>query len=104
MKDFDKIKSDLKKLPASKHQLAEKLLSKAVFMDAELEKLQAILKEKGWTEEYKNGENQYGLKKSSEGEVYNTLIKSYNATMRQINEMISSSTVNTVDDFAEFCQ
>ena len=96
MKDFKKIEADLKLLPPSKQELAQKLLSKAVFMDAELENLQKILKEKGWVEQYKNGE--YGLKKASEGEVYNTLIKSYNATMRQIADLLETVANQNADD------
>ena len=103
MKDFSKIESDLKKLPPAKQELAQKLLSKAKFMDSELEGLQEILKEKGWVENYKNGENQYGLKKSSEGEVYNTLIKSFNTTMKQINDMLDSVVLaNDGDEFLKY--
>ena len=103
MKDFNKIEKALDSLPDSKKQLAKKLLSKAVFMDAELEKLQTILEQKGWVEEYKNGENQYGQKKASEGEVYNTLIKSYNSTMKQLYEMINSVvSTEESDGFLEF--
>lgn len=98
MKDFKKIEADLKLLPPSKQELAQKLLSKAVFMDAELENLQKILKEKGWVEQYKHGENQYGLKKASEGEVYTTLIKSYNATMRQIADLLEAVANQNADD------
>ena len=90
MTDLKNIEADLKKLPASKQELAQKLLDKAKFMDAELEGLQVILKEKGWVENYQNGANQFGLKKSSEGEVYNTLIKSFNTTMKQINDMLDA--------------
>lgn len=105
MKEFSKIKEAIFGLPDSKKEAAEKLLSKAIFMDAELEKLQTILLEKGWVEQYKNGENQFGLKKSSEGEVYNTLIKSYNSTMKQIIDMISStSEAITANEFKAFCR
>ena len=98
MNDFRKIEADLKKLPPSKQQLAQKLLDKAKFMDEELEGLQVILKEKGWTETYQNGANQCGLKKSSEGEVYNTLIKSFNTTMKQINDMLDAVVTAEEDD------
>lgn len=105
MKEFSKIKEAISGLPDSKKEAAEKLLSKAIFMDAELEKLQTILLEKGWVEQYKNGENQFGLKKSSEGEVYNTLIKSYNSTMKQIIDMISSTSEAIIaNEFKAFCR
>ena len=98
MKDFTNVKKAIENLPASKQELAKKLVSKLEFMDVELEKLQGILKEKGWVEEYQNGATQFGLKKSSEGEVYNTLIKSYNSTIKQLNDMITQAITDEEPD------
>lgn len=100
--DFGKIEEAIQNLPDNKKQIAEKLLSKAQFMNGELEKLQDILMVKGWTEEYKNGANQHGIKKSSEGEVYSTLIKSFNATMKQIADMIPEYEKEELDELQEF--
>lgn len=74
-------------LPEAKKSIATGLLDKAVFMDGELLKLQKILKSKGWVEEYQNGANQSGMKKSSEADVYNSMIKNYNATLKQISDL-----------------
>lgn len=74
-------------LPEAKKSIATGLLDKAVFMDGELLKLQNILKSKGWVEEYQNGANQSGMKKSSEADVYNSMIKNYNATLKQISDL-----------------
>jgi len=81
------IKALIEQLPDAKKSIANGLLDKAVFMDGELLKLQKVLKEKGWVEEYQNGANQSGLKKSSEADVYNAMIKNYNSTLKQISDL-----------------
>lgn len=88
---FDKTKKLVEELPDGKRERAAKLVSKLEFMNIELEKLQAILAEKGWVEQYQNGANQFGLKKSSEGEVYNSLLKNFTSTMRSLNDMLPDS-------------
>lgn len=74
-------------LPEANQSLANGLLDKAIFMDAELSKLQKTLKEKGWVEEYSNGATQRGLKKSSEADVYLSMVKNYNSTLKQLAEL-----------------
>ena len=85
---FNKTKAMVAALPPGKRERAAKLLSKLEFMNAELDKLQEIIAEKGWVEEYKNGANQSGLKKCTEGEVYNIMIKNFGVTMKTLNEML----------------
>lgn len=97
--DFKKTKAKLKELTGSKKERATALFQKVEFMDAELQKLQEILKEKGWTENYQNGSNQFGMKKSSEADVYNTLIKNYTSAMKQLDEMLPEDT--TTNTFLE---
>ncbi len=70
----------------AKKELLTNLVKKAEFIHEELLKLQETIKEKGWVEEYQNGQNQRGLKKSSEGDTYNQLIKNYAMLMRQITD------------------
>lgn len=85
-------------LPDAKKSIATGLLDKAVFMDSELLKLQKILKSKGWVEEYQNGANQSGMKKSSEADVYNAMIKNYNATLKQISDLFPEDSGAEVKD------
>ena len=47
----------------------------------ELDDLQEIIEQDGWTSEYKNGENQYGTKKSPEADTYIALSKNYAAVI-----------------------
>lgn len=102
--EFKKTKEKLKELTGSKKERATALFKKIEFMDAELQKLQAILKEKGWVETYQNGNNQFGMKKSSESDVYNTLIKNYTSAMKQLDDMLpAESTGNSLlEDLAQY--
>lgn len=97
MNKVKRIKVRLDGLTGNKYELASVLLDKAEFMEAELNKLQEIIKEKGWVEQYKNGANQFGLKKSSEGDVYNAMIKNYNATIKQLMDILPNEVEETDD-------
>lgn len=72
---------------AERQKAAETLASEAAFMAASLYELRQIINEKGYTEEYQNGANQKGVKKRSEVEVYNTMIKNYAAAVKQITDL-----------------
>ena len=85
---FNKTIEIIEGLPDGKRERAAKLISKLLFINKQLEKLQEIIAEKGWTETYQNGANQFGIKKSSEGEVYNSLLKNFCTTMRCLNDML----------------
>ena len=99
--DFKKIKTKLEELTPEKREIAETLLDKAEFMAVELAKLQEIIKEKGWTEEYQNGANQRGVKKSSEGETYNVVLKNYNSTLAAICKLLPDEKVGG-DELMDF--
>ena len=88
IEQFKHTKKLIEELPDGKRERAAKLLVKLDFMNKEIEKLQVSLAEKGWTERYQNGANQSGIKKSSEGEVYNSLIKNFTLTLRCLNDML----------------
>ena len=81
-------------LPKDSAAVSEKLIENAAFMAVSLNELQAIINEKGYTEEYHNGENQSGIKKSSEVDIYNTMIKNFNTTMKQLIDMLPDSQSN----------
>lgn len=85
---FKRTKKIIETLPAGTRERAAKLVTKLEFMNNELQKLEAIISEKGWVEEYCNGANQFGLKKCSEGEVYNSLIKNFTSSLKALNDML----------------
>lgn len=41
----------------------------------------------GCVEEYRNGETQYGMKKSAAADIYTTMYKNYIATIKQLAEL-----------------
>lgn len=102
MSKFKQTKADIEALPESgrKEQLTQ-LLGKAEFMDGQLVKLQKELKKKGWVEKYQNGASQYGLKKSTEGDVYNTLTKNFISVVSKICDLLPE-TAEENDELKEF--
>ena len=71
-----------------RQKICLQLILNAVFMEDQLTKLQAEIREKGVKSEYQNGENQWGEKKSVEVDVYNAMIKNYTAVIRQLGDML----------------
>lgn len=53
-----------------------------------MRELQRIINEQGFSSEYQNGENQFGTKKTPEVDVYNTMIKNFNTTMKQLYDIL----------------
>ena len=76
-----------KDLDENKKKIVIPLIQKAAFMHVELEELQAVIEAEGCVCEYKNGENQYGTKKSPEVDVYNTMIKNYTTIIKTLAEL-----------------
>lgn len=102
MSGFAKTKKAVSAMPDGAHkELLTNLIRKAEFMHSELIKLQEIIKEKGWVEEYQNGEHQRGQKKSSEGDTYNQLIKNYAMLMRHITDNLPDEK-NDEDELTKF--
>ena len=87
-------------------KVVDPLLREAAFMAASLYELRQIINEKGYTEAYQNGANQKGIKKSSEVEIYNTMIKNYSAIMKQLTDLLPKDDLKKSDDdgFDDFVQ
>lgn len=71
-----------------KQSMCLQLITNAVFMEEQLTKLQAEIRKNGVVSEYKNGENQWGTRKSPEVDVYNSMIKNYTSVIKQINDIL----------------
>ncbi len=82
-----------------KKQLALKLIANAAFLSVKLDDLQREISQEGMTEEYKNGANQTGIKKSAKVEVYNSSMKTYVTIIKQLNDMLKVDCDSTGDDF-----
>lgn len=83
-----RLKGIFKELEENKRKLVTPLIEKAAFMGVALDDLQETIEKEGWTSEYKNGENQYGTKKSPEAETYIALSKNYAAVIKQLTELV----------------
>lgn len=86
-----RLKGIFKDLDENKKKLVTPLIEKAAFMGVELDDLQETIEQDGWTSEYKNGENQYGTKKSPEAETYIALSKNYAAVIKQLTDLVPAA-------------
>ena len=86
-----RLKGIFKDLDENKKKLVTPLIEKAAFMSIELDELKNVIEETGWTSGYKNGENQYGTKKSPEAETYIALSKNYAAIIKQLTELVPAA-------------
>ena len=101
-----KLRGIYKKLDKKVQKAVESLIEEAAFMAASLYELRQIIDEKGYTEEYQNGANQKGVKKRSEVELYNTMIKNYTSVVKQLTDLIPKESANggkaESDEFEDF--
>ena len=101
-KELNKLKKIFKDIAPDKQQTVEKLISNAAFMAESLDELQDIIRKKGFVEEYQNGANQHGIKKSSEVEIYNTMIKNYSSIIRQLVDLLPNESKTSGDELLDF--
>ena len=90
MKDKKVLVDEINALPEWQQVLAFGLLDKIMFYEDELQKLQKQIPEVGWTEEYKNGANQHGMKKSAVADSYNNAMKIYITALEKLNKLLST--------------
>lgn len=76
------------KLEPKTKKAVSSLIDEAAFMAASLYELRKIINEKGYTEEYQNGENQKGVKKCSEVEIYIQLSKNHMSIIKQLTDLL----------------
>ncbi|MGO5053576.1 hypothetical protein ACTQ6A_13910 [Lachnospiraceae bacterium LCP25S3_G4] len=86
--ELERFKKIFKNIDEDKRAVVDRLIENAAFMSEELKKLQEYISEHGCTEEYMNGANQFGKKKSSEVDVYNTMIKNYTSVIKQLLDLL----------------
>lgn len=101
-KELKKLKKIFKDIEPGKRQTVEKLISNAAFMAESLDDLQEIIRDKGFVEEYQNGANQYGVKKCSEVEIYNTMIKNYSSIIKQLVDLLPNEAKGSGDELLDF--
>jgi len=101
-KELNKLKKIFKNIEPDKQKTVERLIENAAFMAESLDELQEIIREKGFTEEYQNGANQFGVKKCSEVEIYNTMIKNYSSVIKQLVDLLPQGESSGSDELLDF--
>ena len=102
-KEFQGIRRNLSAMAPKVKKFNEPLMQRAAFMRITLEDLEETINREGPVSEYKNGENQWGTKKSPEVEVYNIMAKNYAAVIKQLLSSIPDSEDKPkVDEFDKF--
>lgn len=91
-KEFNRIKRIFKNIPKAKMDTVLSLIRNAAFMTITLEDLQETINREGAVSEYKNGENQFGTKKSPEVEIYNTMVKNLASIIKQLTDLLPPGT------------
>ena len=89
---IDELKSFYSSLSSEKMSLALPLIQNAVFIEFQMKDLQAIITKEGYTDEYQNGNNQFGKKQSANLQAYNALVKSYNMINTRLEGMLPKTT------------
>lgn len=100
-KEVTKLTNIFKNLSTGTKNSITNLINEAAFMSVSLSELRKIINEKGYTEIYQNGENQKGVKKSAEVDIYNSLIKHYMAIMKQLLELLPKSEVAVAENIIQ---
>ena len=98
LKEKKKLEGIYGKLDVKTKKSVSSLIENAAFMSASLYDLRKIINEKGYVEEYQNGQNQRGMKKCSEVEIYNTMIKNYMACIKQLTDLLPKQKEKEPDD------
>lgn len=103
--EIKRIEKILKKKSVDENtiKLNKELIFQTAFMGLQLKKLSKEIEKNGVTEEYRNGEFQYGRKKSTSADVWGTMIKSYMTAQKQLNDLIpKDNNADNDDGFDEF--
>lgn len=98
---LEQLKHIYSDLPAEKKIICYGMLEEAAFLKSTLEGLRKDIWENGATDEYKNGENQYGKKISASLQSYNQSLKNYYLLMEKIMKMFPLET-EQADELLEF--
>lgn len=99
----EKLLSTLATLSDVQKSINSELIHNVAFQSVTLRHLADDIAKNGVKEKYKNGANQWGWKDRTEVKTYNNMIKSYQACMKQINDLVNNNGLdNAYDEFDEF--
>lgn len=87
-KEKKRLEETFKNMEKTKLKLVEKLIDEAAFQSVTLEETREIIKKDGVVEEYQNGANQKGIKKSAAIEVYDKMVNTYSKIIKQLCDLL----------------
>lgn len=100
--EYDRLLKLYKTAPKERFALSRKLISRAAFLSVMLDEFEKDIDENGYEQEYQNGENQKGMKKSSAAELHVSYTKNLLAVMKQLNDMLDIKSSGGGDSFESF--
>lgn len=75
----------------NKLAVVKSIIERLAFLTVNLQDLEEDLLRDGWVEEYTNGANQSGIKKSAAADVHISLTKNLNALTKQLLELVPAA-------------
>ena len=86
--EFRRISAALESVPTDRRTAAEKLMQEAGYMTEIIADAKEEIDAHGIIEEYQNGENQFGRKKSPAVEIYDRAVNSYAKVIKQLTDLM----------------
>lgn len=92
-KEKKRLNEIFKTMETARLKLVESLLNDAAFMRITIEETREIINRDGVIEEYQNGANQKGIKKSAAVEVYDKMVNTYSKIVKQLCDLLPEKVV-----------
>lgn len=86
-KEILRLNRVFKSLDGNKFATVQSLIRIAAFMAVSLDELQDIINREGYTQEYKNGANQFGIKQSAEVELHIAMTRNHTTVIKQLADL-----------------
>lgn len=87
-KEVTRLKRVFRDLDKNKMTITASLIDNAAFMIVSLRELEEIINQDGYTDEYKNGENQYGTKQSEAVKTHLAMTKNLSTIIKQLSDLV----------------
>lgn len=82
-----RLKGIFRELDANQRKIVLQLIDTAAFLSVSLVELQDKINEEGYTEKYKNGQNQFGVKQSEAVKTHIAMTKNLTAIIKQLSDL-----------------
>ena len=100
--EIKRLNEIFKNLDDKRLDIAQPLINNAAFTRVTLDDLQDIIKKKGCVEEYQNGANQRGFKKTTEADVHIAMTKNLTTIMKQLMDLLPKEQKTESDELMDF--